>query len=650
VHTDFAIWNDPHFQRIADLIPAIVFVSGPNGGLLFVNARWCEYTGQTLTEARGQGWVSYVHPDDAASMIDLAHTASGQQQEAEFRCRGTDGTYRWFLMRSEPLFDTDGGLIGHLGTSRDTNDRRLAIDELREREALFRSIFESRISGLALADLDSGMIIEVNDRLIDMSGWPRDAFFADTHVWRTMTPSEFHHLDEAAIRQVLTRGTADPFEKELQRPDGTRIPVRIGSAFVAGERRQIIIQVEDISEERRRETELEEMNATLERRIAAAVAEAEHAQEALRQAQKMDALGRITGGVAHDFNNLLTPIVGGLDIIRSATSEEKTRRLAEGAWKAAERGTRLTAQLLAFSRTQRLDIRPTLVAPLVRDMEELFVGTLGGAVRLVFDLDEAGPVPVMADPTQLELVVLNLLINARDAMPEGGTVTIRTRQRRIDDDGELAPGDYVELTVIDQGMGMPPDVADRAFEPFFTTKPSGVGTGLGLSMVYGVARQSGGTARIRSEEGSGTSVSLYFARVEGNTEVDCAIAAPEASDEVSPASILVVDDNEEVRTFLAEALRESGHDILLCDDGRAALDILADRKFDLLILDYAMPGLDGAEVARRVREQAPDQPILFVTGYSQSAALDAAAADAPLLRKPFTASELQRAVRGCLSA
>jgi signal transduction histidine kinase len=229
------------------------------------------------------------------------------------------------------------------------------------------------------------------------------------------------------------------------------------------------------------------------------------AQEQLRQSQKMEALGQLTGGIAHDFNNLLTVVVGGLDLISKRLDDEKLKRYAENALGAADRGARLTAQLLAFSRVQRLEVRPTLVAPLIHNMRPLLRNVLGPGINKEYDLDEA-LMPVMADPTQLEVAILNLAINARDAMPDGGVLTFSSRAIDVAGDPELEDGEYIQLCISDTGTGMPPEVVERAFEPFFTTKEVGKGTGLGLSMVYGMARQSGGAARLESRPGEGTAV------------------------------------------------------------------------------------------------------------------------------------------------
>jgi len=379
------------------------------------------------------------------------------------------------------------------------------------------------------------------------------------------------------------------------------------------------------------------------------ITELKAAQEQLRQSQKMEALGQLTGGIAHDFNNLLTVVVGGLDIIAKRADDPKLKRYADNALAAAERGARLTGQLLAFSRVQRLEVRPTHVAPLIENMRPLLRNVLGPGISKKFDLDEE-MLPVMADPTQLEVAVLNLAINARDAMPDGGMLTIASRRVAVSGDPELEDGDYIELTIGDTGMGMAEDVAARAFEPFFTTKEVGKGTGLGLSMVYGMARQSGGTARLDSVPGEGTCVRLLFRAAESPALADAAPGEAEAAPgQHRAASILVIDDDPDVRAFIVATLEEQGYRVREAADGAHGLKEAAREKPDLVILDFIMPGLSGAEVANRLLAKRRDQPILFVSGYSETEAVRRVAPNAPLLAKPFRADVLDKAVRGALT-
>jgi signal transduction histidine kinase/CheY-like chemotaxis protein len=395
------------------------------------------------------------------------------------------------------------------------------------------------------------------------------------------------------------------------------------------------------------QAELSRANAKLR----AEIAERAKAEAALAQAQKMQALGQLTGGIAHDFNNLLTAVVGGLDLILRRSKDDKVRRLAENSIQAAERGTKLTGQLLAFSRTQKLELKPVAVAPLIGGMADLFRRTLGPAWDVRFALDEAA-VPVMADPTQLELAILNLGINARDAMPGGGLITIATTPCSIADDQELADGDYLRISVTDTGTGMSPEVIGRCFDPFFTTKGVGRGTGLGLSMVYGLAKQSGGIARIESELGRGTTVSIILPRA---TMTTASVAQAPAAASALPAfqrsgSVLVVDDDDDVRAFVVGALEAAGHAVWQARGGEEALTLLDQRWPDVLVTDFAMPGMNGAELAGIVRDRRSHVPIIVISGFADTEALEKADSKAKVLRKPFRADELLAAVDGALAA
>jgi PAS domain S-box-containing protein len=379
------------------------------------------------------------------------------------------------------------------------------------------------------------------------------------------------------------------------------------------------------------------------------ITELKAAQEQLRQSQKMEALGQLTGGIAHDFNNLLTVVVGGLDIIAKRAPDPKLKSYAENALAAAERGARLTGQLLAFSRVQRLEVRPTEVRVLIQNMRPLLRNVLGPGITKRYAVDDE-VMPVMADPTQLEVAILNLAINARDAMPDGGVLSFAARQVAVAGDPELEDGDYVELTISDTGVGMPQEVADRAFEPFFTTKEVGKGTGLGLSMVYGMARQSGGAARIESVPGEGTAVKLLFRKADRLVaEAAAAIDEPAVAAPPPPLSVLVIDDDPDVRAFIAAALEEQGYRVRQAANGRKGLAEIEREAPDLVVLDFIMPGLSGAEVAREIRDRHGALPILFVSGYNETDSVKRTAPDAPLLAKPFRADALHKAVRGALT-
>jgi DNA-binding response OmpR family regulator/two-component sensor histidine kinase len=402
---------------------------------------------------------------------------------------------------------------------------------------------------------------------------------------------------------------------------------------------------------RRAEDNLRAMNATLEQRVKDRVAELEaanfqlkseiaqreRAEAALVQSQKMEAIGQLTGGLAHDFNNLLTAVVGNLDLIRVRATDPRIARQAEHAFKAAERGSKLTAQLLAFSRTQKLATTVIDLNQLIRGMYDLLNQTLGAEITVETHLLSGLPA-ALADGNQLELAILNLSINARDAMPDGGTLTISTLE-------DPANKERVIVSVADTGTGMPPDVVARAFDPFFTTKPPGKGTGLGLSQVYGIVQQIGGDVTIDTAVGKGTSINIALpvAHATLGDETTESNEAPRGSE-----AILIVDDDPDVRLIMSGVLSDLGYRVKEAGDGEAALDILKDYRPDLLVLDFGMPGTNGAEVAAHARQRNEKMRILFVSGYSDTSAIETAVGKAPLLHKPFRPAEFATAVRSSL--
>ncbi len=381
-------------------------------------------------------------------------------------------------------------------------------------------------------------------------------------------------------------------------------------------------------------------------------AERERTEEALLQSQKMDALGQLTGGIAHDFNNLLQALQGSLEIIsRRAGDPVKVRQIAQGALGASERGAQLTSKLLAFARTKQLKLEPFLVADMAVDMREILSRSTGLTRDLRFELD-AGDTPVLTDRTQLELALLNMVINASDATLAGGQVIVQTEPYRATaSDVDLKPGDYIKLSVIDNGSGMPPETVRRAFEPFFTTKDVGKGTGLGLSQVYGVARQANGAARIRSELGRGTTVSIFIPQAPGAD----AVARPPANvfelTRLPHARVLLVDDETLVRDVACETLESLGLEVVQAGDGRAALETAERLTPDVAVLDYAMPGMNGAELARRLRSRWPGLSIVFVTGYADGEEIERALGpNESILRKPYHSHELAQAMARALGA
>jgi two-component system NtrC family sensor kinase len=394
------------------------------------------------------------------------------------------------------------------------------------------------------------------------------------------------------------------------------------------------------------------------RRTSALYAEAERRQTleaSLRQAQKMEAVGQLTGGVAHDFNNLLTIILGNLQMALRQNPEGKTGRLVSNAYHAAERAAELTKRLLAFSRSQPLDPRPIDANRLVAGMSDLLDRTLGETIA-VETVRSAGLWLTEADAPQLEAAILNLAINARDAMAEGGRLTIETGNAFLDEfycqsvEG-VKPGQYVMISVTDTGTGMPQDVIDKAFDPFFTTKPAGAGTGLGLSQVYGFIRQSGGHVRIYSEVGEGTTVKIYLPRSFARDKPLPAGKAADDSPEGKQETVLVVEDDADVRAYVVETLSALNYRVREAANAEAALGILSDSgPVDLLLTDVVMPGINGRDLAEAAQQRRPGLKVLYMTGYSRNAIVHQGRLDAgvALMQKPFSQDALAMRVRSML--
>ncbi len=392
-------------------------------------------------------------------------------------------------------------------------------------------------------------------------------------------------------------------------------------------------------------TALAELTATLEQRVEQRtadlmkeVAAREKAQEQLRQAQKMETIGQLTGGVAHDFNNLLMAVMGNLDLLRKRMPDDpRLHRLVDGALQGAERGASLTQRLLAFARQQDLSVVPADLRVLIQGMIDLLERSLGPRIALRLDLP-AGLPPARIDANQLELAILNLAINARDAMPEGGSIEIRLGERQLSGDPVLKPGRYLKLSVIDTGDGMPPEILKRAIEPFFSSKPLGKGTGLGLSMVHGLAVQLGGALQLSSAPKKGTTATLLL---------PAASSAPEAkrpahkSQKVNrSAVILFVDDDPLIATSTTEMLEDLGHRVIGASSGLHALDILrSEQPLDLMLTDHVMPGMTGIELAAASRQMRPQLPVLLATGYAELP--EGAQLDLPRLAKPYHQDQLR---------
>jgi PAS domain S-box-containing protein len=565
----------------------------------------------------------------------------------------------------QPIVDSEGRVEGIFAEGYDVTERHLAELALRESEERFRLIADSAPVPMWVTKLDRKRSF-VNRAYVEFLGISYEE--AVDFDWRAII-----HPDDAPrviAESIAGEASLEAFElvARYRTPGGWRWVRSISRPRRGpqGELAGFIGVAHDISALKEGEAALREVNETLERRVAerthdlsaaldrlqAEVGERLRAEEALRQAQKMEAVGQLTGGIAHDFNNLLTPIMGGLELIAARVEDARLKRIAQTGLESARRGAKLTGQLLAFSRIQRISMAPVAVNEVIGRMQTLLHHTIGREVAIETDLNpETGY--GLCDANQLENAILNLAINARDAMPGGGTLTISTARKSLPAEHDHEAGDFVCIRVADTGEGMAPEVLARATEPFYSTKPLGKGTGLGLAQVYGIAQQSGGTMRIASEVGVGTRVDLLLPAVAAPADVSAegAGAAPRFAVRPKGGRVLVVDDDTDVRAFLADSLQGLGHEVAAFESGEEALAHLAGWQPDLALIDYAMPGMHGADVARAARAALPGLPIVFVTGYAESEQLESAlGADVQVLRKPFTIGDLAAAVEANLKA
>jgi signal transduction histidine kinase/ActR/RegA family two-component response regulator len=413
----------------------------------------------------------------------------------------------------------------------------------------------------------------------------------------------------------------------------------------------IFVLGNDITDQKRVEDELREYREHLERLVEERTKALEESETHRRQAQKMEAIGQLTGGVAHDFNNLLAIVIGNVELANKRVTDPKAKSLLENALQAGERGAKLTRQLLAFARQQALSLEPTDIVQAVHGMQDLLLRTIGPSIEIVTEL-AGGLWPVITDRNQLEVALLNLAINARDAMPAGGRLIIAAQNANPGElPGDLSEGDYVRISVSDTGIGIPEALRTKVFEPFFTTKDLGKGTGLGLSQIYGFVKQQGGSVRLESETGIGTEVSLFLPRTIIQPRPEPAKPVSESAMSLH-ARILVIDDDTGVRNFIVESLRDSGCHVTEAKHGTEGLDVLnRDPSIEIVVVDYAMPSLDGLGFIEAAREMRPDLPIILMTGYADAERLNETRLKViPTILKPFTLEVLMTTLRQAMAS
>ncbi|MBA1228196.1 PAS domain-containing protein [Pseudomonas viridiflava] len=631
---------------------------------------------QASVNLRGK-WVTEFAPDLERFWFETYGHVAKTGEPATFE-NYAEAFKRWFDVRAVSVGDLADRQIAIIFS--DVTERRNAQERLRISEAVARQNVERVQLALAAGAIIGTWHWDVQSDSLTIDEAFSRAFGLDPaigHEGLTMKQviGSVHPEDRAglktAIEEAIEKGGAYAHQYRVRRADGKYYWIEANGRVDLAEDGTalslpgVVIDVEgrrSVEAERDRATAaLRALNETLEQRVAERTVELMQAEEKLRQSQKMEAVGQLTGGLAHDFNNLLAGISGALELIALRTSQgrwQETEKYILTAQGAARRAASLTHRLLAFSRRQTLDPRPTDVNMLMEGMGELIQRTVGPSIT-VETLGAVDVWPTLVDASQLENALLNLCINARDAMPNGGRITIETANVWMDPDTarahEMSEGDYLSLTVTDTGSGMAPDIIAKAFDPFFTTKPIGQGTGLGLSMIYGFAKQSGGQARICSAVGLGTSICIYLPRYHGDAdkqtrEIDNMSAAPTQSGE----TILIVDDEPSVRMLLMDVLGGLDYSLIEAGDSVAGLKVLrSDVHIDLLITDVGLPGgMNGRQMADAGREVRPNLKTLFITGYAENAVIGGGrlGPGMEVLTKPFSIDTLAYKVREMIDA
>jgi PAS domain S-box-containing protein len=649
---------------ILELLPAAVYVCDADGILLRFNRKAAALWGRTPVAGdpaeRYSGACRLFRAD--GSPLPLAETPMAEvlrrgepARDVEIVIERPDGERRSILATIEPLRAASGAIAGAVGCFQDVTALRQAEAALRDGERRLRELNES---------LEQQA--EERARQLASSRAQLQAFFDVSPDWLTLlratADGKFVYADlnptcEAAYGLTRDQVVGRAVEEVLGR-EAARIPLHyLRECLATGEPQRYVAQRTMAGRTRTIDVVFvpvpgqSENGERLIITTARDITEREDLEAQLRQAQKMEVLGQLTGGVAHDFNNLLTAVAGNLELLEMRIkADPKSARLVHSAQRAAERGAKLTEQLLAFSRRQHLRPQPVDVNSVICGMNDLLARTIGPNIDVQTVL-APDLWPALVDATQLEIALLNLMINARDAMPLGGSILIETRNLASGVDrppAEIAGRDCLMLAIRDTGTGMSEEVRARAIEPFFTTKGAGLGSGLGLSQVYGVVRQSGGTLAIDSAPGRGTTVRLYLPRATG-VPMPVQGSARDGDKADRRGRILVVDDDADVREIAVQMLRQTGYGVGEAENGYAALAALSrGETYDLILIDMVMPGLNGLDAVHRARERWPGVKALFMTGYADTAVHAELAEAGPVIKKPFRLAELSDAVQRTL--
>ncbi|MBS0641559.1 MAG: PAS domain-containing protein, partial [Proteobacteria bacterium] len=661
--------SEASFRTLADALPAFVFVTSPAGENRYINSFTAAFTGMTLEKVLDQGWVSFIHPEDQARARRLWQEAlaSGRPYHAEYRIRRHDGEWRWLLVQALPQHDANNCIARWIGTAVDISDLRTAEAALRAGEERLRLATEAGGVGIFDWDLRTGALLW-DERLRSLWGVVPDAPLTIDAFYGGLHPEDVPRL-QAILAAALDPAGSGDYQAEFRVIHGADGSERIISAhgratFENGTAVRMVGTGVDVTTRRQAEAVLARDKAELEQRVAErtkALTEAaaeltaemrrrEEAQQALTQGQKLEALGHLTSGIAHDFNNVLAAVTGSLELIGRRTKDNpRVQSLVHNGEQAAERAATLVRQLLTFARREAPAPEAYDPAALIGSVDTLIVRAIGSGVTIAVDIP-ADAWPIMVDAHRLEVALLNLAVNGRDAMEGVGELTLSARNEpasgsRSDDPalpdarpaGLNQVADYVVIAMRDSGPGMPPEVLARASEAFFTTKPPGEGTGLGLSMVRAFAEQSGGALRILSPPGEGATVELWLPRAAEPVQPQAVDAAEPDEALHGGATILVVDDDDQVRLVTATTLRDRGYTVVEASSMRSALvQAGAGERIDLVITDVTMPGGDGMQLARQLRNRWPRLPVLFISGHVYREGLE----QEVVLAKPFSPAVL----------
>jgi two-component system, cell cycle sensor histidine kinase and response regulator CckA len=555
-------------------------------------------------------------------IVIVSGTIGEDTAVASLRAGAKDFIVKHKLARLIPAVERE------LGEAQARRERRATERALQVSRMRFQRLFDSGVIGIVVGDV-SGRAVEANGAFLTMVGYTHDELLSGELHLGEMTPPEWAHANASAIEQLRQRGFSRPWEKEYIRKDGTRVPALVAVASLDGS---------------------EYMSISLN------LSERKRLEEQVRRAQKMEAIGTLAGGVAHDFNNLLSVILTytGL-LLDGLTDGDPVKADLEEVKKAGERAADLTRQLLAFSRQQMLQPRVLDLNQVVMGMDRMLRRLLGADIELsLLTAQTVGK--VHADPGQIEQVILNLVVNARDAMPKGGQLTVETQNAELDAEYasqhlDVAPGSYVLIAVTDTGVGMDASTLAHIFEPFFTTKDKGKGTGLGLSTVFGIVRQSGGHIWVYSEPGKGTTFKVYVPRTDRRPEAPMTSSPPPVTLR-GPETVLIVEDEDQVRAIMRAVLRRYGYNVLEAQNGGEAFLICEKytARIHLLLTDVVMPRMSGRELAERLAPMRPDMKVLYVSGYTENSIVHHGVLDAGVafLAKPITPDALVRKVRELL--